>query len=294
MNEPAPTDNSQVETYPDPFDLPSSPARPTPIGPDNPPWGILEAAVVWVLSVVLVALVPAFCALPYVVYKQVVLRSTADLVTDPNVIFFSILGMLPAHGLTFLMVWFVVSKWSGQPLWSTLGWTWPKNFRPWKTIGLAVLLFACGSFIAYKIGGPDTSVDLIIKSSLKTRFVTAVLAAGTGPLIEELVYRGILYAPLQRTLGVGAAVAIVSALFLAVHVPQYYNNIGVLLVITLLSVSLTLVRARSRSLLPSYVIHLVFNGIQAIILVVEPFVEKPEKTKAVSGLLVHALPRLFS
>jgi len=294
MNEPAPADNPQTETYPGPFDLPSSQPPLTTIGPDNPPWGIGEAVIVWLLSVVLLAFVPVFCAIPYVVYKQVVSGSTADLATDPNLIFVSILGVLPAHGLTFLMVWYVVTKWGRQPLWRTLGWTWPKNFRPLKTIGLAVLLFACGSLIAWLVGGAETSVDLIIKSSMKTRFTTAILAAVTGPLVEELIYRGILYAPLQRALGVGAAVAIVSALFAGVHVVQYYNNIGVIAVITLLSVSLTLVRARSGSLLPSYVIHLVFNGIQAVLLVIQPFVGKPAQDKAVSGFFVHALARFFS
>jgi membrane protease YdiL (CAAX protease family) len=293
MNEPAPADNPQVETYPGPFDLPSSPPRPTPIGPDNPPWGIPEAVIVWLVSVVLLILVPVVCAIPYVVYKQVVTRSTADLAADPNLIFVTILGVLPAHGLTFLVVWFLVTKRGGQPLWRTLGWTWPRNFRPLKTIGLAVLLLICGSAIAYFIGGAETSVDQIIKSSLKTRFATAFLAAVTGPLIEEIVYRGILYSAFERALGVGAAVAIVSALFAGVHVAQYYNNIGVILVITLLSVSLTLVRARSGSLLPSYVIHLVFNGIQAVVLVVQPFVEKPAQNKAVSGFLVHTLARFF-
>src|ERR1700716_1172695 len=114
MNEPAPADNPQIETYPGTFDLPSSTPPPTAIGPDNPPWGIPEAVIVWLSSVVLLALVPTFCAIPYVVYQQVVNRSTADLATDPNLIFVSILGVLPAHGLTFLMVWYVVTKWGRQ------------------------------------------------------------------------------------------------------------------------------------------------------------------------------------
>jgi membrane protease YdiL (CAAX protease family) len=75
---------------------------------------------------------------------------------------------------------------------------------------------------------------------------------------------------------------------------QYYNNLGVIAVIAFLSISLTLVRARSGSLLPSYVMHLVFNGIQAVILIVQPFAGKPAAENQVGGFIVHSLARLFS
>lgn len=293
INESAPADNPLSETYHGPFDPPPSPPAPATISPDNPPWGVLEAVLVWVSSVLLLFIVPILFGIPYVIYKQVANGSLADIGTDPNLIFVSILGVLPAHGLTFLLVWAIVTKWGRQPFWSTLGWTWPKNFRPLKTIGLAVLLLVGGSIITYLIGGGETEVDQIIKSSLKTRFATAFLAAATGPLVEELVYRGIVYAPLKRALGLGAAVAIVAALFAGVHFYQYRHNPGVIGVIILLSVSLTLVRARSRSLLPCYVMHLVFNGIQAVILVIQPFVGKPTENKAVTGFLAQTLARLF-
>jgi len=65
-------------------------------------------------------------------------------------------------------------------------------------------------------------------------------------------------------------------------------------VITLLSVSLTLVRARTGNLLPCYVMHLVFNGIQGVFLVVEPFIEKyAQQRKAVTGFLMATLLRLL-
>jgi membrane protease YdiL (CAAX protease family) len=254
----------------------------------------MEAVLVWVTSVVLLFMVPILFGIPYVVYKQITYGSLADVGADPNLIFVSILGVLPAHGLTFLLVWIVVTKWGRQPFRTTLGWTWPKNFRPLKTIGIAVLLLVGGSVIAYLIGGAETEVDQIIKSSMKTRFATAFLAAVTGPLVEELVYRGVVYAPLKRALGLGAAVAIVSALFAGVHFYQYRHNPGVISVIILLSLSLTLVRARSRSLLPCYVIHFVFNGIQAVFLVLQPFMGKPAENKAVTGFFTQALTRLFS
>src|SRR4029453_3697257 len=149
------------------------------------------------------------------------------------------------HALTFLLVWYVVTGRGSRPFWQTLGWYWPHDFGPWKTVGFAVVLLGFGWLITHFVGGAETQLDQIIKSSYRARFVIAFLAAVTGPFIEELVYRGLLYPALQRVVGVAFAVVIVSILFAGVHVLQYYNNPGVIAVITILSVSLTVVRARS-------------------------------------------------
>lgn len=295
INETASPDQPLVETYPGPFEeQPSQPPWPAK-GPADSLLGVFWAGLVWILSVVFLIFVPLITVIPYLAYKQIAFGTVGDIKTDPNVIFVSILGVVPAHLLTLLLVWFVVTSRGQRPFWSTLGWYWPRNFRPLKTIGLAVVLLVVGWVITSAIGGAETQMDQIINSSLKTRFATAFLAAITGPLIEELVYRGVLYAAIERTLGMKAAVAIVSALFAGVHVAQYYNNLGVIAVISFLSVSLTLVRARSGSLLPSYVMHLVFNSIQAIILVLQPFVGKPAtENPTASGFVIHTLAQLFS
>lgn len=270
-NEPTSPDKLLIATYPDaPGQQPSHPEF-VAVDPDNPPWGVSQAVLVWVISVVLLLFVPLVAVIPYVVLKVLVQGSAAGLGADANLIFISILGVLPTHVLTFLMVWYVVTNRGLRPFWQTLGWSWPGNFGPWTAIGLAILLLVVGGLMTRYLGGKETEMDQIINSSLKTRFATAFLAAVTGPLVEELIYRGVLYSAFQRVIGMTWAVVLVSVLFAGVHVLQYYNNLGVIAVITLLSVALTLVRARTGSLLPSYVMHLVFNGLQAIILVLQPF-----------------------
>jgi membrane protease YdiL (CAAX protease family) len=172
------------------------------------------------------------------------------------------------------VAWIVVTDWGRHRFWLTLGFTWPKSFGPWKCVGLAVLLLGFGALLTNFFGGSKTQLDLLIESSYQTRVATAFLAAATGPFVEELVYRGILYSALQRVVGVSIAVVLVSVLFAGVHVFQYYNNLAVIAVITLLSVTLTVVRAATGRLLPSFMIHLIFNGIQSLILVLQPFFEK--------------------
>ena len=244
--------------------------------PDNPPWGVLKALLTWFVSIACLAVVPLLVVIPYILY--VYLSSGAPradaLATDKNFLFLSILGVIPAHLLTFGVGWIVVTDWGRHRFWLTLGFTWPKSFGPWKCVGLAVLLLGIGALVTSYFGGSKTQLDLLIESSYQTRVATAFLAAATGPFVEELVYRGILYSALQRAVGVTMAVVLVSILFAGVHVYQYYNNLAVIAVITLLSVTLTVVRAVTGRLLPSFMIHLIFNGIQSLILVLQPFFQK--------------------
>jgi membrane protease YdiL (CAAX protease family) len=103
-----------------------------------------------------------------------------------------------------------------------------------------------------------------------------------------------MYPALQRAIGTLWAVAIVSILFAGVHVLQYFNNLAVVSVITVLSVTLTLVRSRTRSLLPCFVIHLVFNGLQALFLVFQPLLERyANQQKAMTALFIQTLPRFL-
>ena len=138
---------------------------------------------------------------------------------------------------------------------------------------LALVLFALASLITTFWGGGKTDLDLLIESSLPARFVLAFAAVATAPLVEELIYRGVLYTALERAGGKVIAIFAVSFLFAGVHVVQYWNNVAVILVITLLSFTLTAARAVTGKLLPAFIIHLVFNGIQSVLIVLGAFID---------------------
>jgi CAAX protease family protein len=247
---------------------------PPPSDPDNPPWSVGGGVLVWITSVLLLLLVPLLLVVPYLVLQGAHALRSENLQSDKTIIFLSVLGVIPAHLLTFLVVWLVATAGGKRPFWKAFGWQWAPRFGVWHCVVLALLLYGAGVLITTLHGGGETQLDQIIKSSYATRVVTAILAASTGPLVEELVYRGMLYSALQRALGMVWAVVLVAFLFTGVHVLQYYNNLGVISVIALLSVTLTIVRAYSGRLLPSYIMHLIFNGIQSLSLVLEPYFER--------------------
>ena len=253
------------------------------INPDDPPWGIPKALLAWAISIACLLVVPVVVILPYIVYLSLHSRMPRPEVlgTDKTVLFLSILGAIPAHILTLAVAWAIVTSWGRYPFWETVGFSWPKSFGPWTSAslcaGVALVLLGIGLLITSIMGGGKTQLDQLIESSYQARVVTAFLAVATAPFVEELIHRGILYPAFQRALGVPAAVAIVSIMFAGVHVAQYKNNLGVIAVISVLSVTLTVVRAVTGKLLPSFIIHLVFNGIQSVLLLIEPFFEKADK-----------------
>jgi membrane protease YdiL (CAAX protease family) len=186
---------------------------------------------------------------------------------DPIVILASLIAVIPAHLLTLLVAWAIVTNVGERPFWRALGWEWPARMGPWSSAALAVVLLIVGGVLSNLVGDRTTELDKIIASSLAARITVAVLATLTAPLVEEIVYRGVLYPALRRMIGRAGAVVLVSTLFASIHFAQYSDNWGVLLTIALLSFALTFVRAWTGRLLPCYFIHLVFNGLQAVFLI---------------------------
>jgi membrane protease YdiL (CAAX protease family) len=110
----------------------------------------------------------------------------------------------------------------------------------------------------------DTVFDLLMKSSREVRIWLALLAVFTAPLVEEVVYRGVLYSALPRRVGTNWSIAIVTLLFAGVHFPQYWGAWAGLAGLTLLSLVLTIVRASTRSIFPCVIIHMLNNIVGAI------------------------------
>jgi uncharacterized protein len=235
---------------------------------------------VWVASVVMLLIVPLIYTLPYLIWRIVKFGppSPEALATDKLLIFYSVIGILPTHLLTFVIVWLLITYGGRRPFWKNIDFGWPTNSNPMMvtlvSALVATLLFLVALGITSLYGQRKTDLDILIESSIYTRVATAFVAVATAPLVEEMIYRGLLYRALEKAAGMGVAIAIVSLLFAGVHVFQYRNNIAVILVITLLSFTLTVTRAVTGKLLPSFIIHLVFNGIQSIFIVLGGFIDK--------------------
>jgi membrane protease YdiL (CAAX protease family) len=271
--------NQETQDYNEPLKLELENLAERRIGPspDNPPWSTLAGFLVWIASVLFIVLVPTIAVVVYLAVRGVNLGDAAGLkeglLGDPNAILVNIIGVLPAHLATILMAWAVVTAANKHSFREMLGWEWG-GFKPVYLIGIVVVFFILAVVVSNLFPEQENDLIRILRSSRSAVLVVAFMATFTAPLVEEVVYRGIMYSAFQRTFGVPIAVFLVTILFAVVHVPQYYPSYSTILVICLLSLVLTLIRARSKNLLPCIVLHTIFNAVQSLLLIAEPYLRQ--------------------
>ena len=193
------------------------------------------------------------------------------LMADKTLILILVAGVIPAHLITLFIVWAVATHFGKLSIVETLGLKWSAKFTLARSIALAFILYGAAFLLTLVFGGQGTALDRLVESSRAAALIIAFLAVATAPIVEESIYRGILYPAIERVSGPTIAIVLVTILFAVPHVPQYWPNIAVIASITLLSVALTVLRARTGRLLPCIAVHLVFNGIQSIIIVADPY-----------------------
>ncbi len=270
-----PTYNPFETAQPTPPQIPVSIA-PTP---NNPPWNGWTAVGVWALSVAFIVVIPVIFLGLYAASRGITLSDREQfkefIFTDQGAIVSQLLPILLAHFLTIAVAWAVVTRFNTYGFRKTLGWK-KGGFRWWHyCIILGGFLVVATIVTAYF---PEQENELIrlLKSSRTAVYIVAFFATFTAPLVEEVVYRGILYSAFQRTFGTPAAFILATALFSIVHVPQYWPSYSTIFLLTLLSLTLTAIRVKTNNLLPCIILHTLFNGLQSVLLILEPYLISPE------------------
>jgi membrane protease YdiL (CAAX protease family) len=151
------------------------------------------------------------------------------------------------------------------PFWRTIGW---RKLRPGKFSPLArYVLFALGGMLMAVVVEMASAVlrtkaKLPIEALFHDRQgILWLMAVGIllAPVVEETLFRGYLYPVLARALGVEGGVLVTGLLFGAMHAPQLWGGWGQMALIALVGITLTYVRARSGSVVASWLLHLGYN-----------------------------------
>ena len=87
-----------------------------------------------------------------------------------------------------------------------------------------------------------------------------LLSVTLAPLMEELFFRGFLYPVLARSIGVPTAIFLTALSFALLHGWQLLFSWGPVLVIFLVGMVLTMVRAKTNSVAAGVLIHMAYNG----------------------------------
>ena len=146
--------------------------------PNNPPWNTPAAIGVWLASVLFILLLPNIVILPYLLSKNVNLSSAAELLefllSDPTAVLLNVLAIIPAHALTLLLAWLVVTRFKRFPFRDTLGWR-SGGMKWWHYAAILAVFFTIALVIGNYFPEQDNDLLRILRSSRLALYIVAFL-----------------------------------------------------------------------------------------------------------------------
>lgn len=229
---------------------------------ENPPFGGVEVVRIGVLMFVVPIILAPFLVLllQKVFYPKLPIGVVATkpwVILGPQFVWYGFIAL-------FLLD-YIPAKFH-QSLWKAVRWNWPgKTWPTMVVIGFVTLV---------ALEGLERVLPLPKKSPFDQFFdrpldayALAFLAIAFAPFMEELFFRGFLYPVLARRIGIVFSVLVTAGIFAAIHAPEY-KAWGPVLIIFLVGVVLTVVRAAMKSVGASFVVHSVYNGIPIVAAIV--------------------------
>ena len=178
------------------------------------------------------------------------------LLQPPHEGVFLILFQAALDFLVLLFIYFTVTLKYNAPFLESIKWTPKEKIR-------ATAYFPIGILLALAVVGASTlfpnPTEAPLEKLLKVPFAAflfAMLGVFVAPFVEEVIFRGFVYPVVERRLGRVLAVVVTALLFSGVHVSQLWGSWPAIALITFVGFTLSTVRAKTDSLLPSFVIHL--------------------------------------
>ena len=171
-----------------------------------------------------------------------------------------VLFQLLSYVMILAFVYVLVTVHYCLPFWAALKWRSPGLRQGLRLFlgGIAMVLasLAVSHFLPDKSPFPLEQLF----NSPAAAYTLAAFAIFAAPFMEELIFRGVLFAFFERHGGLRFAVISTTLLFGALHVPEYWGAWTHALIILGVGLICSLVRAITDSLAPSVILHAVFNG----------------------------------
>jgi uncharacterized protein len=137
-------------------------------------------------------------------------------------------------------------------------WRWPGS-RSWMFIGIGVLTVTLDFLSRFLPMPKNTPFEQFFERPLDA-YLISIFAVTLGPLMEELFFRGFLYPVIARRWGMFWGIFLTALPFGLMHSMQYGNAWSAVLVIFLVGVVLTTVRAVTESVASSFLVHVGYNA----------------------------------
>lgn len=239
---------------------PSVPPIQPPV--ENPVWNGWDVLAITALTLIsmLVSQFAVLLAAKWFVYPH---TSLADVAQKPIVLLVS--QFLLYIVVAAFMIVLVEGKYR-VPFWQAVRWNWPRS--PWKLLALGFLLLLSLSALQSLLPMPKETPFEHLFDRPRDAYLLSLIAVTLGPLMEELFFRGFMYPVLARRIGVLWGVVLTALPFGLIHLPQYGWAWSAGLVVFLVGVVCGAVRAATKSVGASFLVHVGYNGTQMIFAIV--------------------------
>lgn len=229
-----------------------------PQSAENPVWSGWDVLVIAGLILVTLFFVQLFTVLgarhfafPHASWMEVAQKPSLALLSE----------LLTYVAVALYMILLVEGKYHAR-FWQAIRWNWP-GIAGVTFLGIGVLMLGLLLLDRVLPMPKSTPFDQFF-AHRSDAYLTAIFAVTLGPLMEEVFFRGFLYPVVARRAGAFPAILITGVLFGAIHSPQYGYSWAVLIIV-LVGVVLTTIRAVTKSVASSFLAHVGYNGIQMIL-----------------------------
>jgi membrane protease YdiL (CAAX protease family) len=173
-------------------------------------------------------------------------------------------ALLSVFVLIFL--WLLVRSRGPAPFWPAVGWRsfpagWPRAASIAQYLLLGGALMVAIQFVGSYMHMPSQlPIDQMLRNRSSVLMMTA-LGILEAPLIEETLFRGCIYPVIARTFGVTTGIAATGILFGLAHGLQLSFAWQPVLLLSIVGIVLTYIRARAGTVLASFLVHLGYNSL---------------------------------
>jgi hypothetical protein len=258
--EPAPPPHQDFPGYPPPQQFHPEIAEDLRV-----PWGWSDVATFVIFALIAAVIVTrglAQIAVSFLGVNSNVMFGDS-MTTAKSVVVLLSQAVLDGGAILYLYLMMLVR--SPAPFWRAIGWRQlPARANAVQFLTGGAMLALIATFVS---GYFNSKESLPIEQLLQARVsmtLFAVLGVLVAPLVEETIFRGFLYPVIARRLGVIAGVLITGILFGLMHAAQLWGGWGQIVLLIVVGVVLTWVRARTGTVAASYFVHLGYNGLQLL------------------------------
>lgn len=214
-------------------------------------WDVLQIAGLTILTLFLTQFLIVLAAKHFIFRHE----SWLDVAQKPSLAMLS--ELLTYIAVALYMILLVEGKYHTR-FWQAIRWNWP-GMAGIGFVGIGALMLALDALGKYLPMPKTTPFDQFFERPLDA-YLVAAFAITLGPLMEELFFRGFLYPVLARRTGSVAGILITGLLFGLIHLPQYGYSWAAVLIVCLVGVVLTTVRAVTKSVASSFLAHVGYNA----------------------------------